>query len=114
MDLPLSVSPGIAGLSFILTFGRSSPIYPFLTQHGIKIVYAVPGIMIVTIFTTFPYISRELIPVLSAQGRDEEEAAALIRSCMEAQPFPEFDVPIVAEAAFGPSFGELAEMEVAR
>ena len=78
MDLPLSVSPVIAGLIFILTFGRSSPIYPFLTQHGIKIVYEVPGIMIATIFTTFPYISRELIPVLSAQGRDEEEAAALM------------------------------------
>lgn len=78
MDLPLSVSPVIAGLIFILTFGRSSPLYPFLTQHGVKIVYAVPGVMLATIFTTFPYISRELIPVLSAQGRDEEEAAALM------------------------------------
>lgn len=78
IDLPLSVSPVIAGLIYILTFGRQSPIYGFLSEHGIKIVYAVPGILLATIFTTFPYVSRELIPVLSAQGPAEEEAAALM------------------------------------
>ena len=78
MDLPLSVSPVIAGLIYLLTFGRSSPIYGFLTTHNLKIVYAVPGILLATIFTTLPYVSRELIPVLNAQGRDEEEAAALM------------------------------------
>ncbi len=78
MDLPLSVSPVIAGLIYVLTFGRSSPLYPFLMAHGLKIVYAVPGVLIATIFTTLPYVSRELIPVLSAQGRGEEEAAALM------------------------------------
>ena len=78
IDLPLSVSPVIAGLIYILTFGRQSPIYGFLEAMNLKIVYAVPGILLATIFTTFPYVSRELIPVLSAQGSSEEEAAALM------------------------------------
>ncbi|MGN0587083.1 MAG: sulfate ABC transporter permease subunit CysW [Oscillospiraceae bacterium] len=78
IDLPVTVSPIIAGLIFVLTFGRQSPIYPLLEQLGIKIVFAVPGIILATIFVTFPFISRELIPVLEAQGTDEEEAAALM------------------------------------
>lgn len=78
IDLPLSVSPVIAGLVFLLTFGRASPIYPLLTMAGIRVVYAIPGIILATIFVTFPYISRELIPVLDARGTDEEEAAALM------------------------------------
>lgn len=78
IDLPVTVSPIIAGLIFVLTFGRQSPIYPLLQQWDIKIVFAVPGIILATIFVTFPFISRELIPVLEAQGTDEEEAAALM------------------------------------
>ena len=62
IDLPLSVSPVIAGLIFILTFGRSSPIYPLLTEAGIRVVYAIPGILLATIFVTFPYISRRSFP----------------------------------------------------
>ena len=78
IDLPVTVSPIIAGLIFVLIFGRQSPIYPFLEEMDIKIVFAVPGIILATIFVTFPFISRELIPVLEAQGTDEEEAAALM------------------------------------
>lgn len=78
IDLPVTVSPIIAGLIFVLTFGRQSPIYPLLERYGIKIVFAVPGIILATVFVTFPFISRELIPVLEAQGTDEEEAAALM------------------------------------
>lgn len=78
IDLPLSVSPVIAGLIFLLTFGRFSPIYPLLTMVGVRVVYAIPGIVLATIFVTFPYVSREIIPVLDARGTDEEEAAALM------------------------------------
>lgn len=78
IDLPVTVSPIIAGLIYVLTFGRQSPLYPILDQVGIQIIFAVPGIVLATIFVTFPFISRELIPVLSAQGTDEEEAAALM------------------------------------
>lgn len=78
IDLPLSVSPVIAGLVFLLTFGRFSPIYPLLTFAGVRVVYAIPGILLATIFVTFPYVSREIIPVLEARGTEEEEAAALM------------------------------------
>lgn len=78
IDLPVTVSPIIAGLIYVLTFGRQSFLYPFLDAHGIQIIFAVPGIVLATIFVTFPFISRELIPVLTAQGTDEEEAAALM------------------------------------
>lgn len=78
IDLPVTVSPIIAGLIYVLTFGRQSPLYPILDQAGIQIIFAVPGIVLATIFVTFPFISRELIPVLNAQGTDEEEAAALM------------------------------------
>lgn len=78
IDLPVTVSPIIAGLIFVLTFGRQSPLYPLLEALDIKIVFAVPGIILATVFVTFPFISRELIPVLESQGTDEEEAAALM------------------------------------
>lgn len=78
IDVPVTVSPIIAGLIFVLTFGRQSILYPFLESLDIKVVFAVPGIVLATIFVTFPFISRELIPVLEAQGTDEEEAAALM------------------------------------
>jgi sulfate transport system permease protein len=78
IDLPLTVSPIIAGLIYVLTFGRQSALYPYLQGAGIKIIFAVPGIVLATIFVTFPFISREIIPVLTAVGTDEEEAAALM------------------------------------
>lgn len=78
IDVPVTVSPIIAGLIFVLTFGRQSIIYPILQQMDVKVVFAVPGIILATIFVTFPFISRELIPVLETQGTDEEEAAALM------------------------------------
>jgi sulfate transport system permease protein len=78
IDLPVTISPVIAGLIFLLLYGRQSPLYSILQRYGISIVFAVPGIVMATIFVTFPFISRELIPVLSAQGTEEEEAAALM------------------------------------
>lgn len=78
IDLPLTVSPVIAGLIFILTFGRQSVLYPLLRQFHITVIYAVPGIILATIFVTFPFISREIIPVLTSAGTEEEEAAALM------------------------------------
>ncbi len=78
IDIPFAVSPIIAGLIFTLTFGRIGWAYDFLEAYDIQIVFAVPGIILATIFVTFPFISREIIPVLSAQGSDEEEAAALM------------------------------------
>ena len=78
IDLPVTVSPIIAGLIYVLTFGRQSFLYPILDGWGIQIIFAVPGIILATVFVTFPFISRELIPVLTAQGTDEEEAAALM------------------------------------
>lgn len=78
IDLPVTVSPIIAGLIYVLLYGRQSSLYPFLHSHDIDIIFAVPGVVLATIFVTFPFISRELIPVLTAQGTDEEEAAALM------------------------------------
>lgn len=78
IDIPVTVSPIIAGLIYILVFGKQSILYPLFQQLGIKIVFAVPGIILATIFVTFPFVSRELIPVLEAVGTDEEEAAALM------------------------------------
>ncbi|MDR2744405.1 MAG: sulfate ABC transporter permease subunit CysW [Desulfovibrio sp.] len=78
VDVPFAVSPVIAGLVFILTFGRLSPLSPFLEAYGIKIVFAWPGIILATVFVTLPFVARELIPVLEARGTDEEQAAALM------------------------------------
>ncbi|MCI8886278.1 MAG: sulfate ABC transporter permease subunit CysW [Dorea sp.] len=78
IDIPFSVSPVIAGLIFILTFGNMGWMGDFLKNHGIKIVFAVPGVILATIFVTFPFVFRELFPVMNAQGKDEEEAAALM------------------------------------
>ncbi len=78
IDIPFAISPVIAGLVFVLTFGRIGWANDFLQALDIKIVFAVPGIVLATIFVTFPFISREIIPVLNAQGKDEEEAAALM------------------------------------
>ena len=67
IDLPVTVSPIIAGLIFVLTFGRQSAIYPLLESIDLMVVYAVPGIILATVFVTFPFISREILPVLEAQ-----------------------------------------------
>lgn len=78
IDIPFSISPVIAGLIFILTFGNIGWMGGFLKAHNIKIVFAVPGVVLATIFVTFPFVFRELFPVMNAQGKDEEEAAALM------------------------------------
>lgn len=78
IELPLTISPVIAGLVFLLTYGRQSILYPLLNRCGISIIFAVPGVILATIFVTFPYISREIIPVLNTIGTNEEEAAALM------------------------------------
>ncbi|MCL1880165.1 MAG: sulfate ABC transporter permease subunit CysW [Actinomycetia bacterium] len=78
IDIPFSISPVIAGLVFILVFGRIGWAYPLVESLDINVVFAVPGIILATTFVTFPFVSRELIPVMQAQGREEEEAAALM------------------------------------
>jgi sulfate transport system permease protein len=75
IDLPLSVSPVISGLIFVLIFGAQGVFGPWLITHGIKIIFAPPAIILATIFVTFPIVARELIPVMKSQGNDEEEAA---------------------------------------
>jgi len=78
IDLPFSVSPVVAGLVYVLVFGAQGWFGPWLSAHGIKIVFAVPGIILATIFVTVPFIARELIPLMQAQGREEEEAALVL------------------------------------
>ena len=75
IDLPFAVSPVIAGLTYILIFGAHGWFGPFLQAHDIRVVFAVPGIVLATIFVTFPFVARELIPVMQALGRDDEETA---------------------------------------
>lgn len=78
IDLPFSVSPVIAGLIFVLTFGLQGWLGPWLTRHGFKVVFAVPGIVLSTIFVTVPFVARELISLMQSQGRDNEEAALVL------------------------------------
>jgi sulfate transport system permease protein len=79
IDLPFSVSPVIAGLVFVLVFGTQQGWFgPLLQAYDLKIVFAVPGIVLATVFVTFPFIARELIPLMQAQGREEEEAAVVL------------------------------------
>ncbi len=75
IDLPLSVSPVISGMIFVLIFGAQGLLGPGLIEHGIKVLFAPPAIILATIFVTFPMVARELIPVMKAQGSEEEEAA---------------------------------------
>lgn len=75
IDLPFSVSPVVSGLVFVLLFGANGLFGSFLTSHDIKIIFAVPGIIITTVFVTFPFVARELIPLMQAQGNEEEEAS---------------------------------------
>ena len=78
IDLPFSVSPVISGLIYVLIFGLQGWIGPWLQEHDIKILFAVPGIILATIFVTFPFVARELIPLMEAQGKEEEEAALVL------------------------------------
>jgi sulfate transport system permease protein len=75
IDLPFSVSPVISGLVYVLLFGAQSALGPWLKSHGIEILFAVPGIVLATVFVTFPFVARELIPLMQEQGTAEEEAA---------------------------------------
>lgn len=84
IDIPFSISPVIVGLAYLMTFGRLGWFYPAIRAFNeffgtnIRITFAIPGVVLATIFVTFPFVSREIIPVLNAQGKDEEEAAALM------------------------------------
>jgi sulfate transport system permease protein len=75
IDLPFSVSPVVAGLIYVLLFGLQGLLGPWLIGHGVRIIFAVPGIVLATIFVTFPFVARELLPMIQSQGNDEEEAA---------------------------------------
>jgi sulfate/thiosulfate transport system permease protein len=75
IDLPFSISPVVSGLIYVLIFGLQGWLGPWLAAHDIKVIFAVPGIVLATLFVTFPFVARELIPLMEAQGTDEEEAA---------------------------------------
>ncbi|MCW3481823.1 sulfate ABC transporter permease subunit CysW [Neisseriaceae bacterium JH1-16] len=78
IDLPFSVSPVVAGLMYMLLFGAQGWLGPWLAEHDIKLMFAVPGIVLATVFVTFPFVARELIPLMQAQGQDEEQAAMVL------------------------------------
>lgn len=78
IDLPFSVSPVISGLIYVLLFGLQGWLGPWLQEHNLKIIFAVPGIVLATIFVTFPFVARELVPLMESQGKDEEEAAVVL------------------------------------
>jgi sulfate transport system permease protein len=78
IDLPFSVSPVVSGLIYVLMFGAQGWFGPWLIDHNVQIIFAVPGIVLATIFVTFPFVARELIPLMQAQGNDEEEAAHVL------------------------------------
>jgi sulfate transport system permease protein len=78
IDLPFSVSPVVSGLIYVLIFGAQGWLGPWLQAHDVKIIFALPGIVLATIFVTFPFIARELIPLMAAQGNEEEEAALVL------------------------------------
>ncbi len=78
IELPLSISPVIAGMVFVLVFGAHGWLGPYLIAHDVKIVFAVPGIVLATLLVTLPYVARQLIPLMRQQGREEEEAAILL------------------------------------
>jgi sulfate transport system permease protein len=78
IDLPFAVSPVISGLIFVLLFGAHGLVGPRLIEHGVKIIFAAPGIVLATVFVTFPFVARELIPLMQAQGAEEEEAALVL------------------------------------
>ncbi|MBL8458666.1 MAG: sulfate ABC transporter permease subunit CysW [Zoogloea sp.] len=78
IDLPFSVSPVVSGLIYVLVFGAQGWFGPWLSEHDLKVIFAIPGIVLATVFVTFPFVARELIPLMEAQGREEEEAAVVL------------------------------------
>lgn len=78
IDVPFAVSPVISGMVFVLLFGRTGVFGPWLMAHNIRIIFALPGMVLATIFVTFPFVARELVPLMQAQGRDEEQAAVVL------------------------------------
>jgi sulfate/thiosulfate transport system permease protein len=78
IDLPFSVSPVISGMVYVLLFGAQGLFGPFLAAHGLKIVFALPGLVLATVFVTFPFVARQLIPLMQLQGNVEEEAALVL------------------------------------
>ena len=97
IDLPFSVSPVISGLVFVLLFGLQGYLGPFLKEHDIKIIFALPGIVLATVFVTFPFVARELIPLMQEQGTEEEEAAL----SLGASGFPHLPARHLAECEMG-------------
>lgn len=78
IDLPFSVSPVVAGLIYVLLFGAQGWFGPWLAEHDLKVIFAVPGIVLATMFVTFPFVARELVPLMQAQGTEQEEAATVL------------------------------------
>lgn len=78
IDLPFAVSPVISGMVFVLLFGRQGLLGPWLADHDVRIIFAIPGIVLATIFVSFPFVAREIIPVMEATGSQEEEAAKVL------------------------------------
>ena len=78
LDLPFSVSPVVAGLMFVMLFGAHTALGGWLEARGVQIIFAIPGIILATLFVTFPFVARELIPLMQAQGESEEQAALIL------------------------------------
>jgi sulfate/thiosulfate transport system permease protein len=103
IDIPFSVSPVVSGLVYVLLFGAQGLMGPFLKSHGIQIIFAVPGIVLATVFVTFPFIARELIPLMQAQGKADEEAALTLG----ASPFKMFLTVTLPNIKWGLLYGVL-------
>jgi sulfate transport system permease protein len=103
IDLPFSVSPVVSGLVYVLLFGAQGLFGPFLKAHGIHIIFAVPGIVLATIFVTFPFVARELIPLMEQQGKTDEEAALTLG----ASPFRMFLTVTLPNIKWGVLYGVL-------
>ena len=103
IDLPFSVSPVIAGLVYVLLFGARGILGPAVAAHGIEVIFAVPGIVLATIFVTFPFVARELIPLMQQQGSDDEQAALTLG----ASPFRMFLTVTLPNIKWGLLYGVL-------
>ena len=103
IDLPFSVSPVVAGLSFVVLFGSRGYFAPFLASHGLEIIFALPGLALATTFVTFPFVARELIPLMQQQGVDDEEAALTLG----ASPFKMFVTVTLPNIKWGLLYGVL-------
>jgi sulfate transport system permease protein len=78
LDLPFAISPVVAGMLFVLLYGRSGLLGPWLSDHGFRVIFAVPGVVLATLFVTLPFVAREVIPLMESTGNDEEEAARVL------------------------------------